>query len=581
MSFQIKKFSSILASLINWISGATDKINDFNPGSVIRTILEAFAMELEELYYQLLLATQEAIEEAIYRTFNFPRNPAISATGSVRFYRLTGSDVAVTVPLGTIVATDTEPPVLFATQSEGVMPVLTTLYGIIYGGGSATTLIDSSRDFVVDGVILGSTVINITEGGQTQPSGVTAITTTFTSNDTLEFVALTNGVSFAVGDYYKVIIPYCDITVSALVSGVGGNVSANSITVLQSNVPNVSEVSNLSSFSTGQDLETDLHRKSRFALYIQSLARATKGALEYAALSIEQIVAAKAIDDVRPTVFIFDANTAVFSDITQAMRNPGDADIKLFPTSTKTNTCLYIGGVELFEYINMHLEVLGVIAVNNLVYEYYKSNGNWGTLSVTDGTNAGTGPLTKSGTISWTPPADWVSCEINEKVRLWVRLRITTLGVIYSTIPTGDWCSLPPGLGYVFLYCHDGSGELSSQLQTMVENVVDLYRGCGIIVEVREPAKVTPTITAQVTVASNYDTDAIGLQVVQAIVDFLNAKILGEDLYVAELYQLIMDLNNKAIINTIISVPTVDIMVPSSSVLRADPDLVTITTVQL
>lgn len=504
MAFQVKKFDSIIASMVNWISSNTTKITDFNVGSVVRTILEAIAMELEELYYQLMKAVKEAIEEAIYRAFNFPRNPAERATGLVRFFRLRGTEVPVTIPRLTTVVTDSVPPVVFETQADSSV----TYINSYVTGGSPLQLTDSTRNFVNEGVVLGSKVKNITDGGETLPAGVLSISGS--TNETLNFSSLTNGASFAVnttaftkvyysdngvvfriviggtatggstttlidttknftalgvvvgsiitrvadgkwalvtsisgagnttlnftagagtptfvasdiytvgvglyfpvglvvnqdyiyagsaskffgflfntgsviqnlvanlvveywngsawvsvqglidttagagkpfsinglitwnlpvdwaqwtytttfgddylywiristnasltptaegsylwlkrGDEYKVIAPYRDVAVQANEAGISGNVKAASITVLRTSIPNIESVSNIAAFSDGSEEETDLERKARFTLYIQSLARATRGALEYAARTIEQIVAAKAVD---------------------------------------------------------------------------------------------------------------------------------------------------------------------------------------------------------------------------------------------------------------------------------------------
>jgi hypothetical protein len=588
--FQVKKFNSIVASMINWVSSATKKITDFNKGSVTRTLIEAVAMELEELYYQLLQATEEAIEEAIYRTFNFPRNPPEKATGIVQFTRVTGCDVSVAIPAGTLIGTNTEPSVLFETQSDALIPGIT---GIATDGGT-TTLIDSTIDFVAVGITIGSQVIHVSDGGETDEYGVLTISETVKPNDTLTFNPLTGSASFSHGDTYKVVVQFAYIPVRATIPGIGGNIAGGSLTVLKSGVPNISTVGNASSFTDGQDEETDFHRKARFALYIHSLARATQGALEYAARTVEQVIAAKAVDDVRPTVLIYEVGSG-WTDITQAMRNPSDAPVDLFPTTGNGNA-LYIGANEPFDYVNLHLDTLGVCDnPSDLEWQYYNGSAvytdpaAWSALSaMSDGTdNKGdaplgtTGPLTREGTLSFSIPDDWIATTIDGKLRLWIRLLVTAGGTIYSVIPTGSYCSLPPGLGYVFLYCHDGSGELSPDLQASVESAVELYRGCGIIVEVKAPNLITPTITAEIVVAANYAMDEMILKSQQAIVDYLNARVLGEDLYIAELYKLVMEINSKAILNCHITVPTDDTIITSSEVLRADLDLITITAVQV
>jgi hypothetical protein len=388
------------------------------------------------------------------------------------------------------------------------------------------------------------------------------------------------------GDEYKVIAPYRDIAVQATEAGISGNIKASSITVLRTSIPNIESVSNIAAFSDGSEEETDLERKARFALYIQSLARATRGALEYAARTVEQIIAAKAVDDVRATVLkqVY-GPPSLWTDITEPMRIPGDAPVPLFGPTEILNDALYFGASELFDYINIHLFPAGTVSVNQLLWEYYSASG-WKTLPgmpAGDGTDDGTGPLTKDGSLSFTPPNDWIATTIPTVGvttfaynRLWIRLKITGGGTTYSVDPAGDFCSLPPGFGCVFLYCHDGSGTLSSTLQISVENAVEPYRGCGIIVEVKAPNLITPTIIVTLLIASNYDATDIAVKVKQALIDYLNTKVLGEDLYIAELYQFIMDKYDKAIVNVALSSPIQDIIVPSSEVIRPDDLLITV-----
>jgi uncharacterized phage protein gp47/JayE len=821
MSFQTKKFESIVASMINWVSSATDKITDFNTGSVIRTILEAVAIELEELYYQLLRAVEEAIEEAIYRTFNFPKNPAQRSTGNILFTRDSANEDVLTIPQGSLVATETEPIVYFETQAA---ETITAVAGTSTGGGT-TQLIDTTKNFFSLGITVGSKVKNITDGGESPTAGVISLATTTNPYDTLNFGTLTNGASFSnfigkvyfdtggvisvvsvanggtgysigdvlaiaggvggtvtvasltgpgpapvstvtlttagsqytsgvlattgggandctlnvtattlatdyttaaqlvdsvyfpvslvtgfdhlyigfdapfgvfafyrgsgtqqnvvgvmsgeywtgvswqpltyfvdgtkggsnkpfstngniswstpsnwarttypttgptfnlywirlktdttctagsegdatqfLGNTYKVLVMTKNIAVQCQAIGTAGNVDANTITNMLSSIAGITTVTNPAAFSDGAEEETDSERKTRFALYIQSLARATRGALEYAATSVDQVVSAKAVDDIRATVLRWDESGLAFTDITTAMRVPGDAGVALFPASDTTDNALYFGASEIFNYINIHLVVAGTVASNDTIWEYCNSADglSWATLSCVDGTNPGggsPGPLQQNGTVSFTPPNDWTAAELDSLLRMWVRLRITSTGTVYSAPrPTGDWCSLPPGFGYVDLYVHDGSGDLNSTLRASVESSVALYAGCGIIVTVKPPEKIIPTITVRLLVTANYDPDDIALKVRQAIIDYLNTKVLSEDLYVADLYQLIMNYNDQAILNCTIDecstrtgaltppADVLDIIVWSAAVVRPNtlaasplPEAITVT----
>ena len=104
MAFQIKDFSSIAAGLINVVRATTNKITDFNRGSVVRTMLEATAAEIEELYLQMYLGIKEAIPVSVFTTFGFGTLAAESAGGVIRFS--TGGSLAtlpIPIPTGTVV----------------------------------------------------------------------------------------------------------------------------------------------------------------------------------------------------------------------------------------------------------------------------------------------------------------------------------------------------------------------------------------------------------------------------------------------------------------------------------------------
>lgn len=83
MSFQLKDFNSITLSQINHAKGVTDRVTDFQPGSVVRTLMEATAVEVEELYLQMFLGLRDAIPVATFLSFGFTRLPAARAVGYV------------------------------------------------------------------------------------------------------------------------------------------------------------------------------------------------------------------------------------------------------------------------------------------------------------------------------------------------------------------------------------------------------------------------------------------------------------------------------------------------------------------
>lgn len=83
MSFQLKDFNSIVLAEINHARAVTDRVNDFAPGSVVRTLMEAPAVEMEELYLQMFLGLRDAIPVSAFVSFGFDKTPAKRAFGYV------------------------------------------------------------------------------------------------------------------------------------------------------------------------------------------------------------------------------------------------------------------------------------------------------------------------------------------------------------------------------------------------------------------------------------------------------------------------------------------------------------------
>lgn len=103
--FKIKHFDQIVASELNWLASVQSLITDYNIGSVNRTILEAVAMELEEFYYRMIDALEQALPESVYESFEFARAAATTASGVVTFGRSTIAGQDYLIPAGTIVST--------------------------------------------------------------------------------------------------------------------------------------------------------------------------------------------------------------------------------------------------------------------------------------------------------------------------------------------------------------------------------------------------------------------------------------------------------------------------------------------
>lgn len=101
MAFQIKNFVSIAASILNHARATQRTLTDFNVGSVVRTLLEAPAIEIEELYQQMWNGLRESIPVAVFNSFDFTALAANNATGLMRV-QVTSSDNDYMIPGGTV-----------------------------------------------------------------------------------------------------------------------------------------------------------------------------------------------------------------------------------------------------------------------------------------------------------------------------------------------------------------------------------------------------------------------------------------------------------------------------------------------
>ena len=124
MAFQIKDFASITASIINWMRASTSRITDFNVGSVARTLVEAPAAEMDELYQQMFIGLKEAIPVSVYNSFNFEAMQAVPASGLVRV-SITSSTTPTIVAGGTTFKADGSPTQYRATN-DAIIPAGST-----------------------------------------------------------------------------------------------------------------------------------------------------------------------------------------------------------------------------------------------------------------------------------------------------------------------------------------------------------------------------------------------------------------------------------------------------------------------
>lgn len=138
MSFQLQDFNSILADMIADMTALNPTITDYTEGSVIRSLLETYAKQIQKLQLFAFDGIREGIKVGTYQNFNFQRLPASYATGLVRFYATSPQSTNQSIAAGTTV------------QVPGT--------NLSYVAGTTTTLLAGANyvDVFVTATVLGS-----------------------------------------------------------------------------------------------------------------------------------------------------------------------------------------------------------------------------------------------------------------------------------------------------------------------------------------------------------------------------------------------------------------------------------------
>jgi uncharacterized phage protein gp47/JayE len=233
-NLQTQSFSTTVSNFASAVQGNASALVNFTIGSVLRALADAtaaVAMWLQGLIITLLAVTRLSTSsgtdvDSWVNDFGFTRLPAVPASGVVTFARMTATNQAV-IPVGILV------------QSS-----------------------DGTQQFIINAdttnAAYSATVIS--GGGFIIPAGTASINATAT--------AITAGPS-----------GYPDAS---------GNVAANTITSLVQAIPYVDTVNNAAAFTNGANPEADAAVRTRFVLWINSLAEGTVAAVSAAILSVQQ-----------------------------------------------------------------------------------------------------------------------------------------------------------------------------------------------------------------------------------------------------------------------------------------------------
>lgn len=580
-TFRPKNFNLITASMVNWMAHHQNRITDFNPGAISRTMLEGVALEMEEVYYRLYTSLGPTITEGIFNTFVFPRLTPTRASGNVQFSRTTTAASAdIAIPFGTIVATE----------------------------------------------------------------------------DDREYQVIVEDAKIAVGG-----VESGDVAVQALVIGTVSNVGAGTIASFTTPIVGVDAVRNDNAISGGLDFESDASRQARFNLFIQSLARGTLPALEYAALNIPEITTARAIDNQPVFVLRYPrlggepdprSSTSSPNDFSSEANAPYEYTFPLMDTTgTGRSAAVFAAAIQFssiyFDLTQNGEQGLGATGASG-EWKYWTTSGGWTHLPLEnyqidefkDFSGVGTGPfyiyleasegdvsmnIVNGSTINVTGAGAntgfFTVGSSDFEVGSPSRTRIVVVELVTDAGPgtggqidTGDgtvgltksgslrfdldaiggnWSNIvfgagstdgaqgnllfpilfeeavpgsnqftqspeavqvftDPAPGMVNLYVSEGGGilsELSSGAKEKVEERVEVYRSGGIRVRVYGPITRSVGIEVGIRVSPQFDANTVISLVQTALANYTTGFVLGQSIYTADLIQFLMNLEDDAILD--------------------------------
>jgi len=312
MAFSPRQFHQILDDMINFVRANT-RLTDFSVGSVIRTTLEAAALEDDEQYFQMVqlldafsIRTASGADlDARVADYNLIRLQPSTSFGKVKIYNgnlitnLVAFDVSAgstTIVLDSSIRFPTTGYPYSVRLGEGTTAVEEVSVTNNNTGTATLTVSALLNDHDIGdraSVVDGSSDITISSGVQVQvPATGDVAAVVFTTTETGIIVN---------GDYEST-----SISARSVLPGVGGNVGSGAITQFTSGGPfNGAIVSNETSFSGGRGIESDAALRDRALLSLQALSKGTPLALKDAALGVSDPVTGQRV-----------ATAQVFEDFT-------------------------------------------------------------------------------------------------------------------------------------------------------------------------------------------------------------------------------------------------------------------------
>ena len=600
MAFTPREFNQILSDMISYVRVNTT-VTDFSIGAVVRSTLEAAALEDDEQYFQMVqlldafsvLTAKGSDLDRRVKDFNIFREPAKSAFGKVFFFdkNLTSDSVSLDSPSGsttvTLFSSENFPlpsPSYVIRVGEGTSRVQDlTVTGHTPAGNLLTLSVPTTEDFFIgDRVSLlegavGKT-INAGESVQAPPTSSQFAKTYITQE--AAFIEPGNFTS-------------SQVAITSVDVGVVGNVSASRIKAFIATPPfSGAGVTNPSAVEGGTDEENDADLKLRALQKIQSLSRGTKLSLKAESIGIEDPATGQRVVSSNILEPLVGSDVQVFVDDGSGFT----VDTVILPAATVAAPAPLLGAVSIvLDAANAALFptsghiLIGVAPAGGTteLVEYASKVGNELFLST---------PLSFAHGLGET--VDFVdvitlSAETGQR-----RFNIPTFPVVLNSElifikpPAADWAPLARDVDYVI---NRGTGEfelvsavgaflgtqivsnhvfytnLIARVQKVLEgdindsNSFPGVKAAGIFLSVETPLRLEVTVVASISAEDGFSEGDLAPLVKDAMEAYINSRGIGEDIIRSKLIDVAF--NVEGVRDVTISDP------PSNNIVVLDNEL--------
>lgn len=301
--------------------------------------------------------------------------------------------------------------------------------------------------------------------------------------------------------------------------GADYNVNKNKIIYQVSNIPNINSVNNYNVMSGGSDEETDDDLRERILYATELKGKATAESIRQAVLAVEGVTSVSVEDLPRRNV--------------------------------TSEAHLYTSGTSIYKLDNEVLYLDSVTSPTNIIVS---------------GLASATSNIFVFGT-DYTARYD-TNGAITSEIEWQLGGTSPDTDTIFSVDYYFDW------LGHANVFVSGVESPLPASVLADIDDAIEESKAAGISINVTEPSPVYVDITASVSPDTNngYSFNDIETNVEDALFNHLNSLEVGEDVYIAKLYDIIMSVLGTK--NASITLPASDTTIDTSEI--AKPGTITI-----